>query len=224
MIVTIHQPNYLPWIGLFSKVKHSDCFVILDTVKYSHKSVINRNKIRTFDGWQYLTIPTEKKYREKNIIDVKLPEKNDWIKKHWKIIEANYKKTDNFESYKDFGDIYKENFEFLWQISEKIIRYLLKEFGINAEIKKASELGINERSDKIDWNLEICNTLNADRYLSGPDGRKYMDLDKFTKNDIKVEFFEFKHPVYKQRYPGFEPYMSAIDLLFNLGEKSKNLI
>jgi len=224
-IVTIHQPNYLPWLGVFSKIKHSDCFVILDTVKYTKNSVINRNKIRTKEGWCYLTIPIEKNYYNSKIYEVKLPENNKWKKEHWKTIEANYKKADYFYFYKHFFEnLYKENFEYVWQINENIIFYLLKYFDIDVEIIKASELNLDPDLRKTDLLIAILNSIGAEVYLSGPSGRNYLEFDKFKKNNIKLEFFEFKHPIYKQRYPGFEPYMAAIDLLFNLGEKSREFI
>ena len=224
-VVTIHQPNYLPWLGFFSKIKHSDCFVILDNVKYTKSSVINRNKIRTKEGWRYLTIPIEKKYHSSKIYDVKLPENNKWQEKHWKTIETNYKKADYFYSYKDFfEDLYKKKFEYLWQINEEIISYLLKCFDINIEIIKASEMNLDPKLQKTDLLVDILKIVGAKTYLSGSSGKNYLEFDKFKENDIKLELFEFKHPVYKQRYHGFEPYMAAIDLLFNMGDKSEEFI
>ena len=45
-------------------------------------------------------------------------------------------------------------------------------------------------------------------------------MDEFDRNGIKVIFQDYVHPEYKQNYPGFEPYMSAVDLLFNHGPDS----
>jgi len=224
-VVTIHQPNYLPWLGFFSKVKKSECFVILDNVEYTKNCVINRNRIRTMRGWCYLTIPIEKKYYNSGICDVKLPEDNRWQKNHWKSIEANYSKAEYFNSYRDFFyGLYRENLDFLWQINEKIIIYLMDCFGINVEIVKASSLDINPKLRKTDLLIEVLKNVGAETYISGPSGRGYLEPKEFRDSHIYFEFFEFTHPVYKQRYPRFEPGMAAIDLLFNLGEKSKGLI
>lgn len=224
-IVTIHQPNYIPWMGFFGKVNKSDIFVILDSVEYTKNSVINRNKVRIKDGWCYLTIPIEKKYHESRIVDVKLPLDDKWRKNHWATIESNYNKTDYFHTYKDFlKRLYEKKCDFLWQINEEAIIYLMKCFNIDVEIIKASELELNPELKKTDLLISILKSVEGDRYISGPSGKNYLEIEKFKQGDIELEFFEFKHPEYKQRYPGFVPNLSAIDLLFNMGEKSSELI
>lgn len=224
----MHQPNYLSWLGFFSKVKHSDCLVIVSNVGFNRRGYTHRNKIRVNvkEGWMWLTIPSVSNVPLGMLIkEVKLPKDNKWQKKHWEIIELNYKKTDYFYSYNDFFEkLYKEKFEYLWQINEKIIFYLLKCFDINTEIIKSSDLDLDPNLRKTDLPIAILKNIGAKAYLSGPSGKNYLEFDKFKENDIKLEFFDFKHPVYKQKYPGFEPNMAAIDLLFNVGEKSKELI
>ncbi len=72
--------------------------------------------------------------------------------------------------------------------------------------------------------VDICVQLGADTYLAGTDGIKYMDVDMFRDAGINVTFQEFRHPVYKQMFNQFETCMSAIDLIFNCGEKSMDII
>ena len=60
MITSIHQPNYLPWIGFFNKIAKSDVFVIFDDVQFpvGKKGFFgNRNKIKTTSGELWLSIP-----------------------------------------------------------------------------------------------------------------------------------------------------------------------
>lgn len=227
-IVAMHQPNYLPWLGFFSKIKHSDCFVIVDNIEFNRRGYTHRNKIRVNvkGGWMWLTIPSVSNVPLGTLInEVKLPKNNEWQKKHWKIIYLNYKKADYFYSYNDFFDkLYKKRFEYLWQVNEEITLYLLKSFDIDVEIIKASKLDLDPDLQKSDLIIAILKGIGAKTYLSGPSGKNYLEFDKFKKNDIKLGFFEFKHPVYKQRFYGFEPNMAAIDLLFNVGKKSKELI
>jgi hypothetical protein len=224
-IATIHQPNYLPWIGFFYKIAHSDCFIILDTVEYSKNSVINRNKIRVKDGWAYLTIPIEKKFHNSRIVNVELQKGNSWQISHFQTIEANYKKADYFHCYEDFfKELYNAKYHYLWEVNEKIIRYLLDCFDMNVEIKKSSELDMDPDLKKTDLLVSIIKEVEADIYLSGSGGEKYLDTDVFNANNIELKYTNFTHPVYKQRYQGFMPNMAAIDLLFNLGDKSKSLI
>lgn len=224
-IVTIHQPNYIPWLGFFAKIKAADTFVILDTVEYTKNSVINRNKIRIREGDCFLTIPIEKKYHSGRIIDVRLPADDKWKRNHWSTIEANYGKADFFGEYKDdLKAIYEKEYGFLWQINEELIRYLLDKLGVEREIVKASELSLDPELRKTSLLVEILKKVGGDKYLSGPSGRDYLEMDKFKEEKIEVEFFSFRHPEYKQRYPGFVPNLSAIDLLLNVGEGSGDLI
>jgi WbqC-like protein family len=223
--VSIHQPNYLPWIGFFHKVSKSDCFVILDIAEYSNSGITNRNKIRTKDGWIYLTIPIGKKYHNARIVDVQLQDDYSWQRSHFKTLEANYKKSDYFYCHEDFfKKLYAVKYQHLWEINEKIIFYLLECFDINVEIIKSSDLSFDLNSKKTDLNINVLKEVGADIYLSGPSGRNYLETDLFKENNIKLEYTNFEHPIYKQRFEGFVPNLSAVDLLFNLGDKSKDLI
>jgi len=224
-IVTIHQPNYIPWAGFYSKVKKADTYVILDTVEYTKNSVINRNRIRIKDGECYLTIPIEKKYHSARIMDVCLPQDTKWKSNHWATIECNYSKAEFFQEHAaKFKKFYEKDYEFLWQINTEIADYEMECFGIHPEIVKASELDLDPALRKTDLLIEILKKTGAEKYLSGPSGRNYLEEEKFASAGIELEYFEYKHPEYKQRYPGFVPNLSAIDLLFNVGEKSKEFI
>ena len=113
-IVTMHQPNYLPWIGLFSKIPHSDCIVIADSFQYSTNSVTKRSKIRTTSGWTYLTIPVGRHVRGMKIRDVPLPRAKKWMENHLKAIKQSYSKADFFSHYQDFfEELYQKDFEYL---------------------------------------------------------------------------------------------------------------
>jgi hypothetical protein len=224
-IVTIHQPNYLPWIGFFSKVSKSDCFVIADTFAYTKNSVVNRNKIRTGKGWSYLTIPLNREFYQSRICDVTLPLKKTWRENHWKSIYTNYKKAKFFDLNADFfEELYLKDYKYLWEINIEIIIYLLKCFQIEVEIIKSSGLDVDNDLRQTDALVAILKAVGARTYLSGPSGRSYLDYEKFPKNNLNLIFFYFQHPVYPQRYLGFEPNMSAIDLLFNMGPDASRII
>jgi hypothetical protein len=224
-LVTMHQPNYLPWIGLFSKVKQADCFVIMDTFQYPDTGVTHRNKIRTNVGTGYLTIPINKQFARARICEVELPEDRKWQEVHWQTIYRNYVKTDFFKNHKDFFErLYKKQMQYLCQINVEIIRYLLDSFKIDVEVLMASDLKISQELKHTDMIIEVLKRIGGKVYLSGPSGKGYLETDSFTKNGLDYTFVTFSHPTYKQRYPGFEPNLSAIDLLFNVGPESAGII
>ena len=221
--VAIHQPNYLPYIGFFQKMALSDIFVILDNVQFSKDSYSQRTKIRVPYGSIWLTIPIEKKYNFKLINEVQLSSNNIWIKKHKLSIVSNYSKSPFFD--KAFIERYYQNsFKNLQEFNEFGILYIKKRIGINTKIVRASELDINENSKSTDLLVDIVKKVGGDIYISGLGGRKYMAEEKFLENNIKLEYFEFKPFEYLQRWNGFEPYMSAIDLLFNLGNETGSVL
>ena len=218
--VAIHQPNYLPWMGFFQKMALADIFVILDTVQFSKDSYTQRTKIRTKEGWIWLTIPIEKKYYFKPIKNIHLPQDKKWLKRHKMSIISNYSKC-KFVDDEFVNEYYSGKFEKLQQFNERGIFYLKDKFRIKTEIVRASELDIVDNLKSTDLLADIVKKVGGDVYISGSGGEKYMDEGKFLMNDVKLEYFEFKALEYPQRWDGFEPYMSAIDLLFNVGEGSK---
>lgn len=194
-------------------------------VQYTTHGVINRNKIRTKTGFGYLTIPIHRAAHKEPILNVPLPENNRWQKDHWQTIQTNYAKTPFFKRFKDFFEqIYREEFQYLWQLNERIIRYLLDCLGVKVEICRASELGLDLSLTRTDLILDCLKKVSGDLYLSGPSGSNYLEEEKFATNQIGLRYFQFKHPVYPQRYPGFEPNLSAIDLLFNTGPEASQIV
>ena len=220
--VSIHQPGYLPWLGFFKKIMYSDVFVFLDNVKFVKRQWHNRNQIRTSDGTTLLTVPIIAHSGE-NINEVKISYDETWNTNHKKKLFYNYNKTPYFEDYWNFfEELYSKKFETLLELNLEIINFFLKELQIKTKIIFSSELGITEK--KSDLNLSICKALDAEIYLSGIQGTNYLHEDDFKKNGIKVEFQNFQHPEYNQYYKPFIPNMASVDLLFNEGKKSTQIL
>ena len=224
--VAIHQPNYLPWLGFFNKVSMADVYVILDSVQYEKGGFSNRNKIRTLDydtGWKWLTVPVKKGGSNNLLKDVEIDNNQQWKKKTCINININYNKAPFFDEYYDIlQDIYNKDLDNLCKLNVNIIYELFKIFKINPKIIYSSEMNIEEKKSNLI--LEICKKLNATTYISGISGKNYLDIESFKTAGIDIIFQEYKHPVYRQVYQPFIPNMSAIDLLFNHGLESENII
>jgi hypothetical protein len=227
MILSVHQPQYIPWLGYFDKIDKSDCFVFLDQVQYKAREYQNRNKIRTKDGWIWMTVPViSKGIGRQKICDVLIDNSNGWRKKHCNSLKVWYKGAEYFKDhYPFFEELYAEKSEQLENINIDIINYFLKELAINTPVYFESELGIT--TTKTDRIIEICKKLKADVYLSGIGGKDYLEEEKFAQAGIKLKYQEFSHPTYQQQYTereSFIPYMSCLDLLFNEGPNSKKIM
>ncbi|MCK5305945.1 MAG: WbqC family protein [Candidatus Omnitrophica bacterium] len=222
MILTIHQPQYIPWIGYFDKIDKADKFVILDDVQYKKNEWQNRNKVRAAKGGRWFTVPVIYKFGQK-INEVKIDNSKNWRKKHYKTLIINYNKTPYFKNHEPFfRKSYECNWEYLVDINIHFIKYLIKSLGITTKLMRSSSLAIKgQRTERL---VEICKKLEANTYISGEGARAYLDLSRFKQSKIEVIFQNFQHPIYTQAYDNFEPFMSVVDLLFNCGDESLKVL
>lgn len=224
-IVAIHQPNYLPWLGYFNKMARSNIFVLLDNVQYTKNGFINRNQIKTPQGASWLTVGVLTKDRYGQLInEVKINNSLPWNSTHEKSIAQNYSQAPYFRNYISFlEDIYHRKWGRLADLNETLIKVMCEILAIrNVKFIRASELKVSGQSTELLVN--ICKAVGADTYLSGPSGSKYMDEELFKKDGISLRYSDFKHPTYRQLWGDFIPDMSIIDLLFNEGEKSLDIL
>ena len=221
-IVSINQPGYLPWMGFFKRIMYSDVFVFLDDVQYLKKDWQNRNKIRTNQNWIWLSVPIKKNNLE-NLNKVEIDYSENWRAVHKKSIKFNYLKSEFFDDYWPFFEqLFEKKFLRLIDLNMEIIKYVIQALEIDTKTILASEIKVSGK--KSDLNLSICKTINADVYLSGTLGVDYIQVEDFENNGIKVEFADYKHPIYPQYYNPFIANMAIIDLLFNCGKKSRKII
>lgn len=226
MRVSINQPAYLPWLGYFDRITISDLHVVLDQVQFEKNSVTNRNKIRTSAGWSWLTVPikTKGKFGALEINTIEIDNSTNWSEKHWKTICQCYGKTPFFDQHSPaLAEIYGRSWDRLLDLTNHLNDYFLHEaLKITTPIRYGSEL--SSEGEKDDLVLNICRDVGATTYLSGPFGRDYLDEEKFLQAGIKIEYRDYVHPLYQQRYQPFEPYMSAMDLIMNCGDKSLEIL
>ena len=222
MIVFVHQPEYIPWLGFFDKLARCDTFVIYDDAQFQHGGFHNRNRIRTSHGWKWLTVPITHGHPQ-TIKDVKIAG-IEWRNKQLRVISDNYSKAPYF---KEYFPMLKEalsfNHELLIGLNLHLIRATAKILNIQANMVRSSEFPYagNEKNEKL---VSICKFMGADTYLSGSGGRAYVKEALFNEAKINVQWHTYQHPTYEQRFEGFQPNMSIIDLLFNKGPRAKEII
>ncbi len=228
MIVSVHQPQYIPWLGYFDKIAKSDCFVFLDCVQYKEREFQNRNKIRTKDGWGWLTVPVVSKgMGRQKISDVVIDNGFAWKKQHLKSWEVWYARAPFFKGHSAFFEkIYTTEWDKLSQLNIFITQYVLEMLGIEKQI--LFESALQTTTTKTDRIIEICQKLKADVYLSGAGGRDYIEEDKFKAAGIELRYQDFIHPVYRQQFSAsgkdFISHLSVFDLLLNEGPESGKIL
>ena len=222
VILTAHQGQYLPWLGLFAKIAQADLFCLLDTVQYERKSFENRNWIKTQQGRLMLTVPVESTgHFEKTGGEIRIV-RTGWARKHLRSIELAYGKApyfkDNFEGLKA---ILEYPYEKLVDLNRAILAFGLERFGIQTPFVMASNHAfVGHKSDLI---IDMCRKLDAGHYIFGALGEDYADRDAFARAGIMIEFQNYQHPVYEQQWGQFVPNMSFVDCLFNCGPKAKEI-
>lgn len=227
MIVSINQPAYLPWLGYFDRIIKSDVHIVLDNVQMEHNtktSFTNRNKIRTNQGWCWLTVPIKHpKTAEEALINHIAVNDIRWKKKHYRSIVQSYGKLEGFKVHQEWFEwFYNSDWDNLAQLLRVSTEYFLEFLSIKTSIIYSSELGVTGQKDDLVMNL--CKYAGADVYLSGPFGRDYLDIEKFNNHNIEVKFHDYEHQEYSQVHGEFIPYMSIIDLLFNHTDKPSKII
>jgi len=215
MILTAHQPAYLPWLGYFDKIISSDIFIFLDTVQYEKNSFINRNRIKTPNGHIWLTIPIKTKgHILQTMKETEIDNRQNWKRKHLKTIYLNYRKSSEFgQLYPELEKLYDNEYILLADLCFDHLIFWLDKLKIHTKIIRSSEIPVKSR--KSDLILEICKYFDANRYISGILGKNYLEENEFEKAGIRIEYQNYQHPFYPQLYGAFVPNMGIVDLCMN---------
>ena len=222
--VAIHQPQYLPYLGFFHKIVHSDIFVLLDDVQFNKGGFQNRNKLKTSQGWQWITVPVL--HDSKQLIrDVRINNEVSWQRKHWAALKTNYAPAPFFDQLSsDLHEILHREWNSLSDLNNTLTEWAMSALGIDTPTILSSTL--KHSSEGTQRLIEICRELGASRYLSGPGGKNYMDLEAFSEASISVTWQDFHSPTYEQVFSeaGFQPDMAIVDALFCCGPGARRLL
>jgi hypothetical protein len=225
MNVAIHQPQYLPWLPYFMKIKDSDVFILLDTVDFQKNGLQNRNQIKTAQGAHWLTVPVQHKLGQK-IRDVKIKKSDPWLRKHWQTIQQCYKKAAAFNVYeKELEALYAEEWSNLNELNIVIISMMMRWMNIRTPIVRSSQMKATGTASELVLNL--CLEAGATHYLSGMGGKNYLEPDAFRNVGIEIVYQPAVLPnSYPQLVPkaGFINGLSALDIVLNCGEAWKSYL
>lgn len=224
--VAILQSNYIPWKGYFDLIDQVDYFVVYDIVQYTKNDWRNRNKIKTQNGLQWLTIPVKVNSLEQRVNETQLAN-NRWVRKHLNSIQQNYSKAPHLADYKnELIELYERAsaLTLLSDVNLLFIKWINQKLGITTEIKFAQDL-VLQSENKVQRLVEICKALNADTYLSGAAATDYLDESMFNAEGIQVEWMNYQgYPEYRQLHGDYESTSSVLDVLLNQGDNAKQFI
>ena len=225
MIVAGHQPNYLPWLGFFDKIRRSDIFIIEDNVQFEHQGYTNRNKIMTANGVRWLTVPVKHTNRHMLINEVKISNKGEpkWENRHWLTLKHNYCRAPFWHEYADFfEDTFHREWTSLIDLNLHLIRGIMRFLNIQKPLVMASSLPA--KGKKTELIISQCKAIGAQVQFAGIGGKNYIDQNRFEQEGIKLLFQNFKHPRYTQNCSEFVPNLSVVDYLFCHGAVNKKQV
>lgn len=222
MIVAIHQPDYIPYLGFFQKMLRADIFILYDTAQFSRNGFHNRNRIKTASGVHWLTVPVRRNgllpIREVEIADVPT-----WAEKHLKSLEAAYRRAPYYATYgPEISAILSQEWQRLADLNSELIKQAARWLKIERRIVLASDLPPSTSSDPTEKILCMTAAVGGDTYLSGPAGRNYLDTSKFAS--IRLQFTDFIARPYPQLHGSFVENLSVVDAVLNCGLASRDLL
>jgi WbqC-like protein family len=225
MKIVISQPMFFPWIGLFEQIKLADIYVHYDDVQFSKGSFTNRVQIKTPQGFKWLTVPLQQFNLGQKIKDIKVSYDKKWRENHFKFLSQNYLKS---PYQKDMLAMVEKVYSQPTDILSEIAIYSLNEVCRYFNFKQpehflySSQLNIDGKNyDRV---LSIVKYLQGQVYITGHGAKNYLDHDLFEKNGIRVEYMNYQKTPYPQLYEGFNPYVSVLDLIANVGQEGVKYI
>lgn len=222
--VGILQPSYLPWLGYFEQIFRADVFVFYDDVQFEKGSWRNRNRIKTPQGAHWLTVPVLTKGQDfPPINEVRVNNAEPWQKKHLRTLAQYYSKAPHYQALAPaLAGIIDQPWERLSELNIALIRHFMELLGITTPLLRSSELGIpGSGAPRL---VEMLAHLGGDVFYEGAAGRDYIDDALFAARGMRVEYQDYRHPVYGQLHGDFVPYLSVVDLLFNHGPNSLSIL
>jgi hypothetical protein len=218
--VAILQSNYIPWKGYLDIVGMVDEFIIYDEVQYTKNDWRNRNKIKTPQGVQWITIPVYQKSLSQKINETEVADAK-WAARNWNTIRTNYSRAPFFKTFSGtFEEFYRTTtMKNLSAINVFLLRLVCEQLGIRTKIRDSSDFSLS--GDPTQRLVQVCQQANANVYLSGPSARNYLEEEYFQQANIAIEWMDYSgYPEYPQQFPPFSHQVSIIDLIFNTGPDS----
>jgi WbqC-like protein family len=223
--VAIVQSCYIPWKGYFDLINLVDEFILYDDRQYTRRDWRNRNRIKTPQGTQWLTIPVKVKGRYEQRIDETLIDDPEWAVRHWETLRHNYSTAPYFDDYAGFVSSLYEGFveRRLSAVNRAFIEAICRRLGIETTLSWSTDY--EAEGTKTDRLVSLCEAAGATAYLSGPSAREYMDGNLFDAAGIELDYMDYSdYPEYPQLHPPFEHEVTILDLLLNTGPEAPSFM
>lgn len=220
MRVAVIQPNYLPWRGYFDCIAEVDLFVFYDDVQYTKNDWRNRNRLKSSQGAEWITVPVLKSHLAQTIRDTRIDRGQPWVERHVKQIRANYGRAAHFAPIaEELFTLLRQERELLADLAVDLTHWAMRQLAIATRTVRSSSLpGEGTRSSRL---LALLAAVGATTYVSGPAAKAYIDIDAFRAAGVHLEYKRYAYAPYPQLWGEFVPDLSIVDLLMNTGPAAR---
>jgi len=223
--LVVLQPGYLPWLGFFDQMNRADIFVYYDDVQFDKHGWRNRNRVKSSKGPVWLTVPViHSGLGTQPINQVAVDNRQKWARKHLETVRQLYARAPFAKRYLPELEevLIGREWQLLVDLDLAVTALMCRWIGLDRRIERSSCLEIDgSKSSRL---LNLARHCGADRYLSGDSAQDYLDGPLFGGAGVAVEWQDYTHPVYAQQHGEFVPYLSALDLILNVGPDSLEVI
>lgn len=213
--VAVRPPEYFPRLRHVALLQHVDHFILADTFPYRRKSFQDRSKVRSPQGWHWIAIPIFGQRDGAPLRDVGIRTEGRWFEKHWRSFLYNYRSTPYFEFFEaSFQPFFEKTWTQLSACTSRSVEVTAELFGLQTPVTRASAL------DGTPTTLpDVLRSVSAGTLVTPTELPP-----EAVPNAVDVQYFAYEHPMYRQNFEGFEPGMSAVDLVFNYGREAQRIL
>jgi len=225
MKLVISQPMFFPWIGFFEQIKSCDSYVHYNDVQYSKGGFTNRVQVKSPQGSKWMTVPLKGVHLGQAINEVEINNDKDWRVSHLGLLKSCYATAPYYsEMLALVKTLYEQDWELIDDLAQSTLIKICEYFGLLADkefinIQDLSILGSN--STRV---LDTVLKLKADTYITGHGAIRYLNHDIFEEAGVRVEYMDYQKKRYAQLNGDFNPYVSILDLIANVGKEGINWI
>lgn len=213
--LAIRPPEYLPRLAYLALLQAADVFVLADTFQYSRQSFQNRTRIRTPQGWHWISVPLHGGQHGQSIAETTIDNRSAWTSRHRRSLVYNYRQTPFYAYYEETIEVFfSREWTHLGELTCASTSLLHRMYSLQCELIQASTLPGAPAS--IDT---IIDAIEAD-ILMVPAEVYDQEVGAYPR----VERFDYDEPVYRQHFEGYEKQLSALDLFFNYGPEAASLM
>jgi hypothetical protein len=225
MTISIIQPCFIPWLGYFEQIAIADVFVYMDDVQYTKKDWRNNNQLKSPNGVKGVFVPVKKTHRDTLIMDVEVSYNSDWEMVLLNQLREWYRKAPYYQEVVDLITPHiTAKHILLVDLNAALNGAIMQYIGIDTPVYRTSSIP-RATDDKVERIIEICKNFDkVDTLYDGKKAKDFIDTDYFLQQGIHVIFQDYQHRPYPQLWGDFLPYMSILDLLMNMGDKSLDYI